>query len=200
MSRRCAGTLTPALASNSTASPNRMRPRSGASSPAIMLTIEVLPEPEAPNSAVAPPAVSNAAAIEKSPRRFWTSTASILFPVKARSGAAREPFRDDQRRERDGDCDQDQPAGRGVPAGNVGIGVDGGGDGLRLARNVGGGGAGGAELPQRLGEAQDHACNHAGQCKRQRDGREHPAAARAQRRGGVLEPAVDRLDREPDRA
>ena len=57
-----------------------MRPRSGDSSPAIMLTIEVLPEPEAPNSAVTPPWVSKAAAIEKSPRRFSTSSVSIYSP------------------------------------------------------------------------------------------------------------------------
>src|SRR5262245_65325454 len=123
MPRRCAGRLTPAPASNSTTSSNRMRPRSGVSSPAIMLTIEVLPEPEAPNSAVTPPWVANAAAIEKSPRRFSTSSASMLFPVVAHAGAAREPFRDDQRRQRDHDRHQHQAAGGGVAAGNVGVGV-----------------------------------------------------------------------------
>src|SRR5215471_16212489 len=118
MSRRCAGTSMPTFESNSTTSPNWMRPRSGVSNPAIMLTIDVLPEPEAPNSAVTPSAASNAAAIEKSPRRFSTSTASMLLPVETRAGAAREPFRDDQRQQRDGDRDQHQPAGSGVAAGN----------------------------------------------------------------------------------
>src|SRR5215831_2570621 len=176
MSRRCAGTFTPDLPSNNTLSPNWMRPRSGVSSPAIMLTIDVLPEPEAPNSAVTPSAASNAAAIEKSPRRFSTSTASMLFPVKARSRAPREPFRDDQRQQRDRDRDQHQPAGGGIAAGNIGIGVDRRGDGLRLARNIGDEGDGGAELAQRLGEAQHHAGDHAGQGERQGDRREQPAA------------------------
>ena len=42
--------------SNSTVSSSTMRPRSGVTSPAIMLTSEVLPAPEGPNSAVTPPA------------------------------------------------------------------------------------------------------------------------------------------------
>ncbi len=52
-----------------------MRPRSGLSSPAIMLTSVVLPAPDAPNSAVTPPPVWKRAAIEKSPSRFSMSTA-----------------------------------------------------------------------------------------------------------------------------
>ena len=62
MRRRCAGTFTRAALSNSTVSSSAMRPRSGAIRPAIMLTIEVLPEPDAPNSAVTLPVVSNLAA------------------------------------------------------------------------------------------------------------------------------------------
>ena len=57
--------------SNSTLSSSAMRPRSGVTRPAIMLTIVVLPEPDGPNSAVTPPAVSNRAAMLKSPRRLF---------------------------------------------------------------------------------------------------------------------------------
>ena len=55
MRRRCAGTSMRAALSNSTVSSSAMRPRSGVTRPAIMLTIEVLPAPDGPNSAVTPP-------------------------------------------------------------------------------------------------------------------------------------------------
>ena len=74
-----------------------------------MLTIEVLPEPEGPNSAVTPSGASNFAAIAKSPSRFSTSTASMLFAVQARAGAPCEPFGCDQRDERNDDRDHDEP-------------------------------------------------------------------------------------------
>ena len=43
-----------------------------------MLTIEVLPEPELPNSAVTLPLLSKATLISNSPSRFSMSTASIV--------------------------------------------------------------------------------------------------------------------------
>ena len=58
MRRRQAGTSMRASASNSTSPSSAMRPRSGRISPAIMLMMLVLPAPEGPNSAVAPPAPS----------------------------------------------------------------------------------------------------------------------------------------------
>ena len=45
-----------AALSNRTVSSSAMQPRSGLTRPAIMLTIEVLPEPDGPNSAVTVPA------------------------------------------------------------------------------------------------------------------------------------------------
>ena len=45
-----------------------------------MLTIVVLPEPEGPNSAVTPLALSKRTWSENSPSRFSTSTESIVTP------------------------------------------------------------------------------------------------------------------------
>ena len=47
-----------------------MMPRSGRSSPAIMLISEVLPAPEAPNRPVTRPSLAKAASIENSPSCF----------------------------------------------------------------------------------------------------------------------------------
>ena len=60
------------------------------------------------------------------------------------------------------------------PFGHLGEGVDGGRDRLRLARNVGHEGDGGAELAERLGEAEHDAGDEAGQRERQGHGQEHP--------------------------
>src|SRR5471032_906531 len=109
-----------------------MRPRSGFTRPAIMLTIEVLPEPEGPNSAVTRPPLSNCAAIEKVPSCFSTSTMSMSGPVEARAGAAREIFGRDQGGERNGDRDHDEAQRRRVAARHLGQGVDRGRDGLRF--------------------------------------------------------------------
>src|SRR5881398_1742784 len=105
MPRRCGGALKPPAASNISVPLQMMRPRSGVISPATMLTIEVLPEPDGPNRAVTPPAASNFAASAKSPSRFSTSTASISFPVDACAHAPREPLGEDQRDQRDDDRD-----------------------------------------------------------------------------------------------
>src|SRR5436190_6074885 len=200
MRRRCAGTLVRVALSNKTVSSSAMRPRSGVTRPAIMLTIEVLPAPEGPYSAVAPPSVSNRAAIAKSPRRFSTSTKSISVSVIAHAGAPREPLRRNQRRERDHDGDDDKAGRGGIAVRDLREGVDRSRQRLRLAGNVGDEGDGGAELAERLGEAQHHAGDDAGQCERQRDGEKDPRPAGAKRGGGVLQPAVDGLERQPDGA
>src|ERR1044072_446124 len=119
MPRRCGGTFTLPFESKSRVLPLWMRPRSGVTSPATMLTIEVLPEPEGPNSAVTPSTASNFAAMAKSPSCFSTSTASISLPVKARAGAPCEPFGEDQGGERDNDRDDDQPAGGRIRVGDL---------------------------------------------------------------------------------
>src|SRR5262245_59679504 len=180
MRRRCAGTLILAAESNSTSSPIAMRPRSGVTSPAIMLTMDVLPEPEGPNSAVTPPSVSNFAATEKSPRRFSTST-SMLLPVEPRTGAPREPFRHHERRERDHDGNDNEAQRGSIATGHLGISIDGRRDGLRLARDVGDERDRGTELAQRLGEAQHHAGDNSGERERQRHGEEHPGAVGTER-------------------
>src|SRR5688572_18161246 len=132
MRRRWAGTSILAVESNNRLSPSTIRPRSGCTRPAIMLTIEVSPAPEGPSRAVTPPVVSNLAATEKSPRRFSTST-SMLLTVEPGAGATREPFRHDKRRKRDDDGDDDEAQRRRIATGNLGVRVDRSRDGLRLA-------------------------------------------------------------------
>src|SRR5437868_2838315 len=66
--------------SNTTESPKLIRPRSGTRRPATKLTSVVLPEPDGPNRAVARVFVSKQAASEKPPRRFATSTVSMIIP------------------------------------------------------------------------------------------------------------------------
>src|ERR1044072_756706 len=199
MPRRCGGTFTLPFESKSRVLPLWMRPRSGVTSPATMLTTEVLPEPEGPNSAVTPPVASNFAVIVKSPSRFSTSTASILFPVEARAGAPREPFGKNQCDERDDDRDDDKPPGCRVRVGNLSVGIDRGRDGLCFARNVRDKRDRGAELAEGLGETQHHAGNDAGKRERQCHGGEHQKSVCAERPSRVLELRVDGLDREPDR-
>src|SRR5438477_10232171 len=113
-----------------------MRPRSGLTSPAIMLTRLVLPEPDGPNRAVTRLSVSNRAAIANSPSCFSTSTLSTWSAsVQPRAGASREPFGGDKRDKRNRDCDDDKPKRRRVAARHLRIGVDRGRDGLGLSRN-----------------------------------------------------------------
>src|ERR1043166_6064372 len=119
MPRRCGAKLKPRAESNSIVPLQTIRPRSGVTSPATMLTIEVLPEPDGPNSAVTPSAASNFAATPNSPSFFSTSTASMSLPVEARAGAAREPFGGDQRHQRNHDRDDHQPRRRGVRVGDL---------------------------------------------------------------------------------
>src|SRR5215212_1171824 len=172
MRRRCAGRLTPVVESNSTVSSSTMRPRSGVTNPAIILTKVVLPAPDGPNNAVTPLFASKRTASEKSPSFFSASTDSISISVEAGAGAARQPFGGDQRRERDDDGDDNQPARRAFATRHLHEGVDCRRDGLRLAGNIGHEGDGGAELAQRLGEAEHHAGDDARQGQRQRNGQE----------------------------
>src|SRR5882724_5188106 len=129
MPRRCGGMFTPAE-SNSNVPLDETRPRSGVTRPATMLMIEVLPEPDGPNSAVTPSAASNFAAMVKSANRFSTSTPSMSASVQPHAGAAREPFGADQGDQRDHDRDQHETPGRRIAARSLRIGIDRGRDGL----------------------------------------------------------------------
>src|SRR3954452_18078702 len=111
MPRRCGGMFTPAE-SNSNIPLDETRPRSGVTRPATMLMIEVLPEPDGPNSAVTPALASNFAAMLKSANRFSTSRLSMSASMQPHAGAAREPFGADQRDQRDRDRDEHQSPGR----------------------------------------------------------------------------------------
>src|SRR5437868_13756913 len=119
MWRWCDGRLKPPAEPNSSVPLHEMRPRSGVSKPATMLMIEVLPEPEGPNSAVTPSGVSNCAATLNSPSCFSTSTTSTSAPVQPRAGAPREPFGGDKRDQRDNDRDDGEPRGRRIAAGDL---------------------------------------------------------------------------------
>src|SRR5262247_1321 len=106
MRRWWVGTLIRALESNSTVSAMAMRPRSGVTRPAIMLTSVLLPDPDGPNRAVTPFAVAKYALTVNSPRRFSTSTLSTLLSMKAHAGPACQPFGEHERHKRNRDCDQ----------------------------------------------------------------------------------------------
>src|SRR5450755_3828049 len=200
MCLRQTGTSMRAASSNSTSPSSAMRPRSGLSSPAIMLTTVVLPAPDGPNKTVAPVSLANFAVTAKSPSFFSTSTANISNPVESRMSAAGEPFRRDQGGKRNDHGDDHQRERGGIAARHLRERVDRRRDGLRLARNVGDESDGGAEFTERTGKRQHHAGDDARQRQRQRDREKQPSAVSAQRRRGVLQPAVDRLDREPYRA
>src|SRR5262245_47928528 len=146
MRRRCGGTFTLASESNRSRPLHRMRPRSGAISPAIMLTTEVLPEPEGPNSAMARLALSKRTTTENRPSCFSTLISITSTPVQPGAGAAREPCREHEREERHRDRHDDETQRRGVAARHLGEAVDRRRDGLRLARNVGDERDGGAEF------------------------------------------------------
>src|SRR5689334_3693517 len=106
----------PAAASNSTSSSSAMRPRSGLDKPAIIATIDVLPEPDGPNSAVMPRSPVNSASTLNSPSCFSIATLSMSDAMHARAGAPTEPFGNDKRAERDQNGDHDQSHRRGVAA------------------------------------------------------------------------------------
>src|SRR5690348_16920722 len=137
MRRRCAGTSMRLELSNNTLSSSAIRPRSGGTRPAIMLTSDVLPEPDGPNSAVAPPAASNLIASANSPSFFCTSTLSISFPVVAQACAPGEPFRGDQCDQRQYDGDHHEPHRLQVAAGHLRERVDRRRQRLRLTGDVG---------------------------------------------------------------
>src|SRR3954471_18916769 len=109
-----------ALESNSTLSATAMWPRSGITSPAIMLTSVVLPAPDGPKRAVTPFAVAKRVLTVNSPRRFSTSTVSMLLSVKAHAGPPRQPFGEHERHERNRDRDQHQASGGRIATGGLG--------------------------------------------------------------------------------
>ena len=78
MRRRQTAKSMRAASSNSTSPSSTMRPRSGRSNPAIMLTTVVLPAPDGPYRTVAPVSLANFAVTANSPSFFSTSTASII--------------------------------------------------------------------------------------------------------------------------
>src|SRR6185437_13162531 len=137
MRRRQAGTSMRASPSNRTSPSSAIRPRSGLSSPAIMLMTPVLPAPEGPNSTVAPLLLANDALSVKAPSFFSISTVSTSLSVQPRGGAARQPFRCDQRGERDDHGDDNKRKCRAIPARHLRERIDRRRNGLRLARNVG---------------------------------------------------------------
>src|SRR5262249_9814199 len=163
----------------------------------IMLTSVVLPAPEGPNTAVTPDAVSNCAAIENSPSCFSTSTASIYSPWK-RMPARRASHSDSTSATSESTIATTtsrpaaaSPPGGGVAARHLRERIDRGRECLGLARDVGHEGDGGAELAERLGEAQHETGDQPWQCQRQRHGEEHTRPIGAERRSGIFEPPVD---------
>ena len=94
----------------------------------------------------------------------------------------------------------DQPPRRSFAAGDLQQGVDRGGDGLRFAGNIGNERYRRAEFAERPRKAHHCTGNDARQRQRQGNGCEDPEAIGPECRRRVLEPAVDRFQRQPDRA
>src|SRR5215470_9163526 len=90
---------------------------SGRTRPAMMLTIEVLPDPERPNRAISPPSASNRASSWNAPRRCLMSTASVIeasFDVEPAVGKARHHFGGEEREHGDDDGDEGEAEGARV--------------------------------------------------------------------------------------
>src|ERR1035437_5002459 len=162
MRRRQTGTLMCAASSNRTSPSSTIRPRSGRNSPAIILMMLVLPAPDGPNNAVAPLSPANSAFKENSPSCFSTSTTNMSGPMQTRGSAPGEPFRRDQRGERNNHSNDHERERGAVATRHLRECVDCGRDGLRFARNVGDEGNGGAKLAERPGKGQHHAGDDAG--------------------------------------
>src|SRR6516164_3658761 len=93
--------------------------------------------------------------------------AARSLPLEPHAGAARKPLGNDQRAERQGDCQNYQPGRSYFAAGDLQQRIDGGGDRLRLARNVRHKSNGGAEFAECPGKRHNGAGDDAGQCQRQ---------------------------------
>ena len=177
-----------------------MRPRSGRTSPAIMLMMRVLPAPDGPNSAG-----DAAVALERARERkvaeplFDVDGQHVIRRASARRRGAPSHSDSDQRDQRNDDRDDDEPQRGRIAARHLRERVDRRRDGLRLARNVGDEGDRGAEFAERAGEASTMPAMMPGSASGSVTVANTPRPVGAERRGGVLQPAVDRLDRQPDR-
>src|SRR5215470_3149048 len=199
MRRRSGGRSTPAAESNKARPAMAMRPASGRSSPASMLTRVVLPAPERPNSASTPVAGSTASAAKvKLPRVFRTESSSILA-TNTVVDAPRQRLRGDERDEGEDQGDDREPERGDVAGGLLGQGVDGDGDGAGLAGDIADGDNGGAELTQATCEGKHAADQYARQRQRHGDGEEDAERSGAEGAGRGLQLAIDGFDRKADR-
>src|SRR6516162_6323608 len=128
----------PAAESKSARPAMAIRPASGRSSPASMLTRVVLPAPDRPKRARTPAAGSMAwAAKLKLPRCFSTEISSISpLAADARMDAPRQRLGSDEGGQRQDQRDDRKPERGKVPIGLLGQGVDGDGDRAGLTGDV----------------------------------------------------------------
>src|SRR5262245_14421986 len=176
-----------------------MRPRAGRRRPAMAFTTEVLPAPDRPKSAVTPSPPSNDAARRNSPSPRSMSTDSI-FTRNPTCRPAHQDLGEIQSTEREQHGEHAQAQRRRVAGRSLRIGVARKRQRARLPRNVRNEGNGRAELPEAPRKGKQYSRNNPGKGERQRHREEHshPACAQGTRRG--LEPTIDQLEREPDRA
>ena len=175
MRRRCCGTNTPRAVSTSTPAVDGDAARCRPDQPGDDVDQRGLAGAGRPNSAVSRPPLSKRASSAKSPSR-WRDVDrerhSIVHPAGRRAAPAASEASSaaiEMAIEISG-----QPQRAGIAARHLGEGVDRRRQRLRLAGDVGDEGDGGAELAHRLGEAQDHAGDDAGQDQRQGDGQRTP--------------------------
>ena len=162
----------------------------------------VLPEPERPKSAVTPAGASKATSRRKPPKAWRERDVEAHVSASRMRWATPRATNSEasERGRRDRDGDQRQAQRLRLAARDLGEGVDRRRQRAGLAGDVRDEGDRRAELAHRLGEAEDRAGDHPGQDQRQGDEEEGPEPVGAEGARGVLEPGVDRLDREADGA
>src|SRR5690348_5265102 len=100
-----------------------MRPRSGRSTPASMLSTDVFPIPDGPNSAVTPAPDSNATSRSMAGQDFATRTSNVMALLHVRVAAGKK-VGSQQCSEREGDRQQRESHGRCVAGGRLQQAVD----------------------------------------------------------------------------
>src|SRR5260370_42703946 len=141
--------------------------------PASALITLVLPEPERPNNPTTGASARNATASSNAPKRCSTST--LIMRTDLALGASRQPFRCDQRADRQHYRNRAEPQRLGVPAGRLHERVNGERKRLGLSRDVRDESDRRSEFPEASRERQQYTGDDARQPERQCHRHNHPS-------------------------
>src|SRR5664280_1384385 len=189
----------PASASKSTSPSSATCPWSGRSSPAMALSVNVLPAPEGPNStsrvASLAKAMSSSNRCDGSPMVLRTATFHFMARRSRapRNACRRQAACEQQHRDAGDRRQKDEPVGQIILAGLYGF-VDGDRHRLRLAGDAARDHQGRAEFAQRSGEREQGAGEDASPRQRQGDAAEDRRGAEPENLCRLLELRVDRLE------